>query len=195
MLFTKDAASGLANGTITLTFRTWSRPQARTGGLYRTCGLVLEVDDIKRVDPVSISDADARRAGYLSAEVLRRKLDKQGHDGSVWRVEFRCKGSDDRVARRNDATLDHEKLSKLEARLTRLDQSSNTGAWTRKTLQLIASHPGVVSSSLARRMEMERAVFKIKVRKLKELGLTESLEVGYRLSTLGEAFVAASKLA
>jgi hypothetical protein len=28
--FTKDSASGLADGTITLTFRTWPRPQAKT---------------------------------------------------------------------------------------------------------------------------------------------------------------------
>ena len=39
-------------------------------------------------------------------------------------------------------------------------------------------------------MNMERAAFKINVRKLKELGLTESLEVGYRLSPLGEVFMA-----
>jgi hypothetical protein len=195
MLFTKDAAAGLANGTITLTFRTWSRPQARAGGRYRTCGLLLEVNAVGRVDTVSISDADARRAGYLSAEVLRRELDKKGHDGAVWRVEFRCLGADDRIARRNDATLDYEKLVKIEARLARLDRASKTGAWTRETLRLISLNPGVVSSTLARSMKMERPAFKINVRKLKELGLTESLEVGYRLSALGEAFLDASKLA
>jgi hypothetical protein len=38
-------------------------------------------------------------------------------------------------------------------------------------------------------MKIERPPFKINVRKLKELGLTESLEVGYRLSALGKALV------
>lgn len=189
MLFTKDAASGLADGTITLTFRTWSRPQAKPGGQYRTWGLLLEVDAIERVDVASISDRDARRAGFRSAEILRRTLEEQGHDGRVWRVEFRCLGPDDRIGRRNDATLDPEKLAKLEARLSRLDQASTTGPWTRKTLQLIASHPGVVSTTLAGRMNMERPAFKINVRKLKELGLTESLEIGYRVSPLGQAFL------
>jgi hypothetical protein len=154
---------------------------------------LLEVDAISRVDLDSISDAEARRAGYMSADVLRARLKKQDHDGGVWRVEFHCLGPDDRIARRNDATVDHEKLRKLEARLARLDQSSSTGPWTRETLQLIASHPGVVSTTLARLMKMERPAFKINVRKLKELGLTESLEVGYRLSALGTAFIAASK--
>jgi len=103
-------------------------------------------------------------------------------------------GADDRIARRNDATLDHEKLAKLQARLQRMDQAAGSRPWTHKTLQLIASHPGIVSTVLARRMNMERAAFKINVRKLKELGLTESLEVGYRLSPLGEAFVGALKI-
>jgi hypothetical protein len=194
MLFTKDARPGLADGTITLTFRTWSRPQVKVGGRYRTWDLLLEVDAVSVVDPASISAADARRAGYVSAETLRRTLEKQVHEGDVWRVEFRCIGADDRIARRNDATLDDEKFTKLRARLARLDQSSSSGAWTDKTLQLIASHPGVVSTTLARHMKMERPAFKINVRKLKELGLTESLEVGYRLSALGEAFVRAAKL-
>jgi hypothetical protein len=189
MLFTQDAVPGLADGTITLTFRTWTRPQAKVGGLYRTCGLLLEVDAVDRVSPASISEADARRAGYSSADALRGKLEHLGHDGLVWRVEFRCLGADDRIARRNDTTLDEKKLAKLEASLARFDQASPTGPWTRKTLALIAAHPGVVSTTLARSLKMERAAFKINVRKLKELGLTESLEVGYRLSPLGEAFV------
>ena len=189
MLFTKDAVAGLADGTITLTFRTWTKPQAKAGGQYRTWGLLLEVDDVRRVDPMKITAADARRAGSPTAEELRRRLEEHGHDGWVWRVEFRCLGADDRIVRRNDATLDSEKLARIEARLARMDRSGNTGAWTRKTLELIQSHPGVVSTTLARRMKIERPEFKIKVRKLKELGLTESLEVGYRLSRLGEAFL------
>ena len=190
MLFTQDAASGLAAGTITLTFRTWSRPPARAGGRYRTLGLLLEVDDIRKVEVRSINDADARRAGFSSAHALKSELEKQeGYDDEVWRVEFRCLGPDDRIVRRNDATLDPAKLASLEARLARLDQASKSGAWTLKTLELIAAHPGVVSTVLARRIKMDRPAFKINVRKLKELGLTESLEVGYRLSPLGEVFV------
>jgi hypothetical protein len=188
MLFTSDAIPGLADGTITLTFRTWTRPQAKVGGRYRTGGLLLEVTAVSQISPAAITDADARRAGSSSASALRERLEAQGHDGQVWRVELKCMGQDDRIARRNDATLNHEKLAKLKTRLKRMDDSSSSGAWTEKTLRLIASHPGVVSTRLAQRMKMERQAFKINVRKLKELGLTESLEIGYRLSPLGEAF-------
>ena len=57
------------------------------------------------------------------------------------------------------------------------------------TLGLIRDHPGEVSTKLAARVDRERFAFKADVRKLKALGLTESLEVGYRLSSLGEAFL------
>jgi len=189
MLFTSDALPGLADGTITLTFRTWTRAQAKVGGRYRTGGLLLEVIAVSQVSPAAITDADARRAGSSSGNALRERLKAQGHDGRVWRVEFRCVGEDDRIARRNDDALNPESLARLQARLKRMDDASSTGAWTEKTLQLIASEPGVVSTRLAQRMKMERQGFKINVRKLKELGLTESLEIGYRLSPLGEAFM------
>src|SRR6185295_9326857 len=104
-----------------------TRPQAKVGGRYRTGGLLLEVDAISHVDPESITDADARRAGNASAAVLLQRLNEQGHDGRVWRVEFHCVGADDRIARRNDATLDDQKLEKLQTRLARMDQASAAG--------------------------------------------------------------------
>ena len=74
------------------------------------------------------------------------------------------------------------------ARLNRLDRN---GAWTRSTLQLIERYPGIVSTTLARHAGQDRPSFKLNVRKLKELGLTESLDVGYRLSPRGEAVLRA----
>ncbi len=44
-----------------------------------------------------------------------------------------------------------------------------------------------VPPDLARELAREPVAFKRDVRKLKELGLTESLEVGYRLAPRGEA--------
>jgi Mn-dependent DtxR family transcriptional regulator len=53
-------------------------------------------------------------------------------------------------------------------------------------LELIDRNPAVVSTVLAAEMGVERPVFKLNIRKLKESGLTESLEVGYRLSPRGK---------
>ena len=47
--------------------------------------------------------------------------------------------------------------------------------------------------AVAARLGRDRKSFKTDVRKLKELGLTESLEVGYRLSPRGRAWLQAGK--
>lgn len=50
-----------------------------------------------------------------------------------------------------------------------------------------AAQPATRAADLAAGFGRETAPFKLDVRKLKHLGLTESLEVGYRLSPRGEA--------
>jgi len=56
-------------------------------------------------------------------------------------------------------------------------------------LALIADRPGIVSAVLAEAMGCERQDFNLHVRRLKELGLTLSLDVGYRLSPRGESYL------
>ena len=187
MLFTADAWAGIADGSITVTFRTWSRPQAKVGGRYRVGGSTIEATAVERVEAGSITDADAHAAGAPDRAAVLRRLGDPPDDTLVWRVDFRCVGVDDRVERRARATPSPDELAAIRARLDRLDRGTGGTSWTRTVLRLIERYPGVVSTALARRTGFERAVFKTKVRKLKELGLTESLDVGYRLSPLGEA--------
>ena len=71
-----------------------------------------------------------------------------------------------------------------------MDNRSSVGPWTHETLRMIADQPGVRAPDLAASVGRETKPFKIGVRKLKELGLTESLPVGYRLSPRGRAFLA-----
>jgi hypothetical protein len=56
-------------------------------------------------------------------------------------------------------------------------------------LATIATHPARRAGDLAAMLGREREPFKLDVRKLKNLGLTLSLEVGYRLSPRGEAYL------
>ena len=58
-------------------------------------------------------------------------------------------------------------------------------------LEVIAARPATRAADLAEQFGRETLPFKTDVRKLKNLGLTESLEVGYRLSPRGTAFLAA----
>ncbi len=57
---------------------------------------------------------------------------------------------------------------------------------------LAADQPGVVSTALAESLGRERLALKSDIRKLKALGLTLSLEVGYELSPRGRAFLDAA---
>ena len=58
-----------------------------------------------------------------------------------------------------------------------------------ETLAIIDRSPEVRAPDLAAELGRDTLSFKRDVRKLKELGLTESLDIGYRLSPRGEAVV------
>jgi hypothetical protein len=78
--------------------------------------------------------------------------------------------------------------------LDRLDKGRRTGPWTRQYLRLIAENPGRRAPDLAAGLGRETQPFKIDVRKLKELGLTHSLEVGYELSARGKDYLERTSL-
>jgi hypothetical protein len=188
MLFEQRLWAGLADGTVTVTFRRWPRPRARAGGRHRTPAGVLAVDAVTVVDPAAITEGDARRAGFGSLAELRRRLDRHG-DGPVYRIDFHHAGADPREALRQADALSADELAGLRARLDRLDRAARGGPWTAATLRLIGDRPQVRAADLAAAAGRERLAFKADVRKLKELGLTESLEVGYRLSPRGRALL------
>ncbi len=189
MLFSADAWPRLADGSITLTVRTWTKPQAKTGGRYRVAGMLLEATDVRQVRADALTEHDAQAAGEASLADLLRRLGAPEPDRLLWRVELRHLGADDRAERRVQDELSADELADLRHRLDRLDGRSPSGPWTRRTLRLIEQYPGIVSTALARHAGQERPAFKLNVRKLKELGLTESLDVGYRLSPRGVALL------
>jgi hypothetical protein len=189
MLFSLDAHAGLADGSITRTFRTWKRAQVRAGGRYRVGGMLLEVDAVGRVAVVDLTEDDARAAGEPDLAALRRRLGDPDDQSLVWRVDLHYVGPDDRIALRAADALSEQDVERLTTRLDRLDAASTTGPWTRDVLRLIVARPGVVSTELAEELGRERQEFKTDVRKLKNLGLTESLRVGYRISPRGQALL------
>jgi hypothetical protein len=192
MLFTASAHGGLARGEITRTFRTWTRPQVKVGGRYHAGPVDLIVDDLKKVPVRKLTDSDAQKSGFDDRHALveflraREALDDKA---VVWRVDFHAVERADEPSIADDRERTDADVEDIERRLERLDASSPTGPWTGTVLRLIAENPGVVSTDLAEKMGRERAAFKTDVRKLKRLGLTISLDVGYRLSPRGEAFL------
>ncbi|WP_437758375.1 hypothetical protein [Sorangium sp. So ce1389] len=187
MLFKQAFLEGIAAGAITLAFRRWRRPTVKAGGRLRTAVGELAVEAVDVVDPGSIGDGDARRAGYPSRQAVLDALGERGGEGQVYRIALRYVGADPRVALRERGSLDEGELSEIERRLARLDGASRRGRWTEAVLALIEARPGVRAAELAAAHGVDTAVLKADVRKLKELGLTESLDVGYRLSPRGRA--------
>jgi hypothetical protein len=106
----------------------------------------------------------------------------------VYRIVLRRVGPDPREALRAAADLSDAEVAHIRARLDRLDRASSHGPWTDAVLAVIAERPGVRAPDLADSFGLETQPFKVDVRKLKALGLTESLKVGYRISPRGEAF-------
>ncbi|HEV3134466.1 MAG TPA: hypothetical protein VG348_07135 [Acidimicrobiia bacterium] len=186
MLFKRHALDGLADGTITVAFRRWARPRVRAGGQLRTGVGVVSVDAVDEVRVADITEEDARRAGFSSRRALLDDLATQ-RDGRVYRVALHVAGPDPRVELRGRDALTDDELAEVERRLARLDAASRHGAWTAAVLRLIRDRPEVRAGDLAPTRGQEKLAFKRDVRKLKELGLTESLEIGYRLSARGRA--------
>ncbi len=179
--------SAIKQGTVDLAFRRWERPRVLVGTRLRTALGLVEVTSVDEVDPRTLTDDDARRAGAASAEALRVALEARG-ERPAWRVGLRYAGPDPRAALREQVPSSSE-LAEIHARLERLDRASPHGAWTSETLAIIDAHPERRAPELAAELGRETAPFKRDVRKLKELGLTESLAIGYRLSPRGEAVV------
>jgi hypothetical protein len=189
VLFPQRFHAGLADGTVTLAFRRWRRPSVKAGGRQRTPVGELAIDAVEPVEPDDIGEDDARRAGYTDRAELMRELARRP-EGTLYRIALHHAGDDPRVALRARADLDDDAWRQVQARLVRLDRASRHGPWTATVLRLIAARPAVRAGDLAASVGREKAPFKIDVRKLKELGLTESLDVGYRLSPRGQAVLA-----
>jgi hypothetical protein len=189
VLFQKRFWAGIQDGTITMTFRRWKRPQAVPGRRRRTPAGIIEVESVHVVTAGEISDAEARRAGHPDAQTLIAEL--PGEDGQpIYRITFRHVAEPDpRDLLANDADLAARDVGEIDAKLDRLDARSSHGPWTAATLAIIADRPEVRAGDLAEALGRERKPFKLDVRKLKNLGLTLSFRVGYRLSPRGEAYL------
>jgi hypothetical protein len=185
LLFQKRFFEGLLNGSISLTFRRWEKPHVKPGGRYRVHPIgIVQVDALEIVDEKSLTEDDARRAGFKALDEMRAYFIVK--DAPLYRVTLHHAGDGDRVNLADEDTLGPDDVAEIKKRLARLDKKA---PWTRQTMKLIAAHPRVAASKLAKKVKRETLPFKVDVRKLKKLGLTMSFEVGYELSPRGKKFL------
>lgn len=187
MLFQKRFHDRIRSGEITTTVRIWKSQRVSVGKRYRVGDGCIEVDDVRRINFDDITPRLARASGFPGVTDLL-KTARHGSGEQVYVVRFHHVGAS--VETTDPGTLAPQALADLANRLEAMDRRSRSGPWTLETLRAIRRHPGRRAADLAAATNRDRDTFKADVRKLKRLGLTVSLEVGYRLSAAGEQYLA-----
>ncbi|HEY3685959.1 MAG TPA: hypothetical protein VGL93_23205 [Streptosporangiaceae bacterium] len=189
MLFRREVLEGIAGGRIDRVFRVWAEPRVRAGSTQRTWAGVIVIDSVTAVTPEEITEEDALRSGFDSRAALLTALSKSTKDGGYHRVMLHLGGPDPRSELATNADLTDRELAGLKAALDTIDTRSRRAPWTRDVLRLIEQHPGLRAQDLADHLNRDKLPFKSDVRRLKSLGLTQSLETGYHLSPRGAALM------
>ncbi|CAM2923844.1 hypothetical protein BST27_20655 [Mycobacterium intermedium] len=192
MLLNRATAEGIANGSISLVLRRWDAPRAKPGGTQRTMAGTIRIDEVVEHPPdYQVTGHEARAAGYSDAATAQAELNRRPAK-HTYLISVSFVGADERPALAADDALTAADIAAIAARLDRLDAASDSGPWTRHYLRLISDNEAVRAPNLAAGEGLDVPRFKRRVRRLKELGLTISLDVGYRLSPRGRAFLEAT---
>ncbi len=186
MLIKSKVLEGIKAGEISLIFRRWKKRGVKTGGTQMTQRGVIGIDDVKIIDEQEITTAEARSAGFASPEELLASMPPPEPGLDVYRIDVHWVGEDPRKELRAATDLSKADLDEIIAKLEKLDAGSQRGPWTQQYLQMISDRPNTHAKILAESIGLDIPRFKPWVRKLKALGLTESLRPGYRLSPRGE---------
>ncbi|CAN7532471.1 winged helix-turn-helix domain-containing protein [Devosia sp. LjRoot3] len=182
MLIRVADLEAIRDARIDTQFRRWKRPTVKAGGTLLTAVGLVAIDEVDPVSLDAISAEDISRAGFQDLAALAAAL--RG-EGQLYRIRLHLAGDDPRIALREAV----DKLDGIAPKLARMDAAQ---PWTRAILTIIRENPGVSAQILADRLGMEKQLFKTRVRRLKALGLTESLEVGYRIAPRGAAVLDAT---
>jgi hypothetical protein len=185
VIFKLRHLTGIKSGTISLAFRRWKKQNVKKGSTIKSGFGVIEIIGVEPVKDGSITTKDAAKAGYNNVESLLRDLVKG--EGSIYKVKVRYLSEDPRLELRERTDLSEDEFQKIKTKLARLDKTR--GPWVLKVLKLIKRYPERRAGDLADIMQMDKLDFKLNVRKLKNLGLTVSHEIGYSISPLGDLVI------
>ena len=183
MLFRREVLERIKANEVRLAFRRWRKPTVQAGGQLRTAVGVLQIESVDKVSESAISPREAALAGFDSLTDLLAELNRRP-EGEIYRVALSWLGDDPRKTLRQSVPMTEEELAIAARELAKVDRGAG---WAVEILKAIARQPGTRAIELAEQFQMEKLPFKQRVRRLKELGLTGSLEVGYRLSARGMA--------
>lgn len=186
MLINRKTLAGIKEGRITVAFRKWKRPTVKVHSTLRTEAGVLAIDAVEEISRQTITPADAQAAGFSSLEELQNWLE-DSRPGTLYKIQLRYLEVDPRETLRAQSTLSATEIQSLTDCLHAIDKRNSGGPTCAQLMAHITLHPGIRASDLAHTLGLPSETLKRRVRALKELGLTESLRPGYRLSPRGHA--------
>lgn len=192
VLFPSDTYPKIKAGKVTLAFRKWTRPTVKEGGTLLTPVGQLRILSMRVIEEHEITPAEARKAGAESAGDILHYLHSK-EEGEVYRIAFVLEGEDPRLSLREKSDLSAEEFETIKKKLAKLDANSAVGPWTKRVLEAIRDNEGLISTRLAQKLKLERDWLKPNIRKLKALGLTISLEIGYQISPRGAQYLKMEK--
>lgn len=187
MLFRREILARIANGEVTVAFRRWRRPTVKAGGRLRTPVGGLAILAVEATTPEEITETDARAAGFADRAEALATLPAGG--GTLYRIGFQLDRENPRKRLARDDDLDLQAVALIRDALWILDRRGRGGEWTDTYLRLVHRHAGLAAGDLARMAGTDKAILKRRMRLLKELGLVQSLDTGYRLSPRGRRFL------
>lgn len=188
MLFKEKHLQGIRSGEISLAFRKWKKPAVKTGSLIKTSIGLVEIKEVSEIDVSEITNNNALNAGFASLDELLQLLGK-AEQGVIYKIHVDYFDEDPRIALRENINPENVELKEITSKLERLDRYSKRGNWTLEILKLIHQNPTLRAADLAQRTKWEKEWLKLNIRKLKNIGLTISHEVGYSISPLGEKYL------
>lgn len=188
MLFKVIQLQGIKSGEITVAFRKWQKVLIKSGSLLQTSVGLLEIGKIETIKENDITDKDAMLAGFNDTKQLLESFNHSSA-GTIFKISVSYHSADPRIKLRNQTELSEQQFADLKVRLERLDRYSKQGFWTEKILLTIKDSPNLHAIGIATLTGFEKEWLKLNIRKLKNLGLTISHNVGYELSPLGKEYL------
>ncbi|ASK29664.1 hypothetical protein CEY12_05900 [Chryseobacterium sp. T16E-39] len=188
MLFKEVHLKGIKSGDITLAFRNWKKATVNSDSLLHTSIGLVKIHNVEAVNENDITDKDALNAGFTDKKELMKSL-KDYNTGTLFKITVGYHSEDPRIELREQAELSEQQFADLTKKLDRMDQFSKQGAWTKSVLAAIKENPHLHAAGIATLTGSEKDLLKLNIRKLKNLGLTISHQVGYEISPLGNEYL------
>ncbi|WP_051959841.1 ASCH domain-containing protein [Sphingobacterium sp. ML3W] len=188
MLFKKVHLQGIKSGKITFAFRKWQKSSVKCGSLLHTSVGLVEIGKIETISENDITEQDAIQAGFTDKQQLLKSFTPNSK-GTIFKISVSYHSADPRIKLREKMQLSEQGFTVLKKKLERLDNYSKQGYWTNKVLLTIKDNPNLHAIGIAKLTGFEKEWLKLNIRKLKNLGLTISHNVGYELSPLGNEYL------